>query len=256
MQLQIVEPQPMLGISKKVTNSTLIVPTVLNINDAYVISRNFKEVWIDNGAFEAGIKNSIQFKKVIDTQIIWSNKLIELGCKVYFIRPDVLMDCQKTIDEVTKYEKYVERELGNRAFMVSVLQFETVTELNKITKFYNNNVVTDMFAFPIRVRENVYRTMGFNLYGYLDSLGVKQKRLHNLGFSLMDLSNEGFFHCHSMDTSYPLKRLAVKLSLGGDNSRPKNYFKLKLDRAKSQRYIHTFKKYIDTRNNRVIKWQN
>jgi hypothetical protein len=248
MDVQIVEPTKMCGISLPYTKSTLVISGVNDTNMKKL--EKFHYVFVDNGAFEAGSTVSVKFDRILDKQIALCNNLSEnTNVLAYLILPDVLMSYEQTKKMLQKYMPKIEEYRYNT---MGVLQVTNTSQLKTLLKLYES-YECDMVSIPIRVRERWYdRHPDIDIWEYItNNSNYWYNEIHNLGFSFKDFKHTNLFKCDSMDTSYPLKVLSQNLSLGAECKRPTNYFDLKLDEKKSKEYIRLFVEYI----NKDHRWE-
>ena len=256
MNIQIVEPTKCIGYSSKVTNTTLGIASQLSFND-FDAFNDYKELWIDNGAFESGVANEVsKYMNVIDRQILIANSHQQhvKHAKTFFALPDIACDYRGTINLYNKYIFHIKNNLDEDIELVGIPQGKTLEEYTKSIEFFIENNVR-YFGFSCLDRRWMYDkfpVVDDDMFDWFqDMVNVSYNNIHVLGFELEDLQYPAFYKCNSFDTSYPIKLLMLNKQLGEDGRRPKDYFKREVEKHEVIWAVKQFKKWIDT-NKREI----
>ena len=227
---QVVEPTRCIGSSSSVTNTTLAIASVLPPQD-YSKFAVFKELWVDNGAFEIGVGQQVDFDIVLDKQIAIANRHAELGLTTFFSMPDAAGNGAATIRLFHQYYNYVTDHLNDRVALVGIPQGSNLNEYWHCANILAGNNI-EWWGLSCLDRRWIYKTAYYSnpehdiFEDFFTELCVNPKMVHCLGFELDDIERPGFFKCNSFDSSYSLKCLATNRRFGQDAKRPENYFDL------------------------------
>ena len=200
MKTAFVETNNMIGWTAKFTDTTMLIATQFKPSRGNMQQLDkFNEIWIDNGAYEAGVDNKVNFTKAIQKQLKLANKLSATH-KVFIILPDVLLNHHETAIAFYKYIDRIKENIINSTQLVGVIQGTTLSEINSICRMYEDNNIK-YIGIPKKMRESI----NYNVYKHAILDEYKPQYIHYLGFVENDLNDKLLPHIHSIDTKYPIK---------------------------------------------------
>ncbi len=200
MKIAYVETNNMIGWTAKFTNTTMLIATQFKPSryNMQQLSR-FDEIWIDNGAYEAGIDNKINFTKAIRKQLKLASKLSATH-KVFIILPDVLLNHHETATASYKYIDRIKENIINNTQLVGVIQGTILSEITSICRMYKDNNIK-YIGIPKKMRESP----NYTLFRHAILQEYEPSHIHYLGFVENDLNDKLLYEVHSIDTKYPIK---------------------------------------------------
>lgn len=228
MKISFVETNYMIGWTSKYTDATMIIATKFKSSRNNMQQLNkFKEIWIDNGAYESGVNNPINFTKAIKKQLQLANKLKD-NHQVFLILPDVLLNYYDTSIAFFRYfNQFKENEHPNINF-VGVIQGTTTKDVYNMCNIYKSNNIK-YIGIPKKMRElPQYFDLECQIIEY-----YKPEYIHYLGFVEQDKTDDLLLQgIHSMDTKHPIKMSIVS----NDN----DYFDMIVNRSDVESRIEKF----------------
>ncbi|MEM3265639.1 MAG: hypothetical protein QXH07_06775 [Thermoplasmata archaeon] len=215
-----VEPNFMVGWTAKYTDSVMLESTKIRA-DAYAISQinAFKNIWINNGEYEAFLSKSHQlvyihpsYAKIIQKQIQLAQTFSRMGKRIYFIIPDKMYNAMATTELFYAYSSIIADKLdlnnNKNIKLVLVVQASSpkdaeimLNRIGKPAKYYKATKIS-IFAVPKKVRE-------LNNWNEIKNAILKNvplKQIHYLGFTQNDVHDSVFNKIHSISTKYPIKK--------------------------------------------------
>ena len=246
MNIQVVEPTACIGMSAEATDTTLAIASILGKDDIHKFDV-YRELWVDNGAFESGIDHQVEnFQSVIIRQCMIANEHVDIG-PTHFALPDEAGSCAKTIALYNKYQPIIDHLLDIEVDIVAVPQGRNMLEFEQCIDFYKSKDI-HKFGFSVLDRRWMrnYPTQADMFDEFANLCGVTHKDVHVLGFDLEDLKYKGFYKCDSVDSTYPLKTMLCGVLLGQDIKRPADYFSRMLEKDAVVKRVKEYRDWLQT----------
>lgn len=213
MKIQFVETNNMIGWTSEYTSSTMVIATLFQLKrDNIKQLERFGYVWIDNGAYEAGLNGQISFNNSIRKQIQLAKKLQHIH-RTFLVLPDVLLDYNKTINAYFRYINKIRENVPSNTTLVGVIQGVNNNEIESMCRTYKSNGIK-YIGIPKKMRE----MPDYNNFKYVIKRYYNPRWIHYMGFVPNDLHDDMICEIHSMDTKHPINNALKRENISFNNT--------------------------------------